>query len=207
MLNINKPVFCEWNLRVNNRYTGELLYSELGENIVVYPGRQTVIQSCFNLAPSAIIAMAIGACATVAAATDTRLNYEHILDNFRYTLTDTNGNPLVPADVITSLFTDGLGNTYYKAITMQAQVNGATTGNANQPVQEYGLVSATNWGSGSITYGGSFTGLVSKCPSSPFGTAAQGSAQSTLLFNHYIGDSPIILTSDIVLTIDVTIRV
>ena len=180
------PMWVIWNLKQINA-NGVVVHEETKENIVVDNGRADVLNLLFGLGASAVlIAMGAGACATAAVHTDSRLNYEYTMtantpSTNRYTLTDTNGNLLTSADVVSINQTDGLGNNYYREIIVQATIPLGDP-NVGQPFQEYGLFTAV------------------ACPGTPTGT-------SGTMFNHLVANSAIIKDNSTQIVVQITLRV
>lgn len=182
MISFTNPTHAEWRLVHSVKETGEVLYdSGWVTNVVTDNGRNMTANCVFGLSASAtLVALGAGACSTTAVHTDTRLNYEHILNAQRKTLTNTSGALLTNSDVGAASFSDSFGEPYYKKITIQSVYDGSVDSNVNQPFQEFGLFTTT---------------ALPATPTSTSGTC----------WNHLVNGSPITLTSSTVLTIQVTV--
>lgn len=177
---VRPVVLAQWHIKAINE-CGEVVHEEKKENLIVKTGRADVLQLLFDLSGVALNAMGAGACSTAATVDDTRLNYEHILNPTRKDLTNTDGDPLDVADIVDETYTDGLGNTYYKKLVLQATYAAGDLNNGH-PFQEYGLFSTAT------------------LPGTPTGT-------SGVMFNHLVAASPISKDATITLLVIVTLRV
>lgn len=178
---MQNSVKARWKIIHTDDETGEVLYCEESPNVVVDGGRALTANCLFGLSASGVlVALGAGACSTAAAHTDTHLNYEHILNATRKTLTNSSSALLTSADIVTTSFSDGYGEPYYKKIVVMSVFTGASDNNVNQPFQEFGLFTTTT------------------LPGTP--TSSSGT-----LWNHYISASPVTLTSTTTLSVLITI--
>jgi len=178
---MHSSIAAFWRIIHTDNITGEVLYESEDKNVVVDNGRALNAYDVFGLGASAtVIALGAGACSTAAVHTDSHLNYEHILNATRKTLTNTSGAALTTPDVVSTSFTDSFSEPYYRKITVQSVFNGASDGNVNQPFQEFGLFTTT------------------VLPGTPSGT-------SGTMYNHFVANSAVILTSTTTLTVQCTI--
>lgn len=153
-----------------------------GHNLVVNTGRTQLLSLAFVPSASSIggfYYLGVGASATAAAVTDTRLTYELIGNATRKTLTNTNGNQPTSADIQLETITVS-GCTFYEKIVLQATYT-TGDGNNNNTFNEYGVFTSAT------------------LPVSPTGT-------SGTMFNHYIDSNPAFKASTNQVQIAVTIR-
>ena len=105
----------------------------------------------------------IGASATAAAVTDTRLTYELVGNLTRKTLLDSNNNPVSTGAIQLQTIVVG-GITFYEFIVLQATYL-TTDGNNNNTFAEYGIFdSATLPGTPTSTSGTMFNHLIDPNP-------------------------------------------
>lgn len=177
------PICCTWDISHIVTESEFLLYKESDKrNLVTTVGKDDVLALILALDGSGpIIAGAAGACSTAADASDTHLNYEHILNSQRMTLTNTSDLPLSSSDIQSDVVTID-GCEYTRKIVVRYRYDGSTDANVNQPFQEYALMS-------SITLPGTPTGV------------------SGTMFNHYVAAAPIVLESTTTIIVDITIRI
>lgn len=171
----NKVVWEDPKIRLNENF-----------NVITDTGKQMMWSTIFGLTGSGtFLTMAYGASSASAVHTDTHLTYEHILDGTRIPLTNQSATQMTQGSVVSlSTFTDSSFSpaiSYYTAATVMGTINGATSLNVNQPIQEFGIASNT------------------ACPGTPTGT-------SGTLFNHYILGASTTLTSTTTLQIIVIFR-
>jgi hypothetical protein len=131
MMRDNVAYLVEWELIHTDNYSGMVLHHGEGKNLITKDGRQEALELLFGLG-SAFTALCAGACSASALVTDSRLNYEHILNATRkaLTVTSVSDDEYVDPDS---------GVTFYKKITASASYDGSTDSNANQPFQEFGV--------------------------------------------------------------------
>lgn len=181
----SSPMWVIWNIKAIR--DDVIIHEETKENIVVDNGRADILNLIFGLGASAVmVALGAGACSTAAAHTDAHLNYEYTMTastptNDRYPLTNTSGALLTSGDITNISVTDGLGNTYYRQIVVQATIP-ITDPNVGQPFQEYGLFSSV------------------ACPATPTST-------SGTMFNHLVATSAIIKDGSTQIVVQITLRV
>ena len=162
--------------------TGEILQQQESGNLILNIGRDEVLKLLFGFSGSSpFISLAAGACSTAADVDDLGLNYEHILNATRKTLTNTSDAPLSASDIQTEEVVVS-GTTYYRKVVARASYDGATDGNVYQPFQEFGLANTVT------------------LPATPTST-------SGVLLNHYVSLDPTILNPDTTIVVDTTIRV
>lgn len=144
---------CEWTIRVEDAFTGEITYESTNTNLVVKTGRELALVDIFGLtASTAIIAGMVGASSTAATVDDDRLIHEHLGNATRKPLTNNLDVGLTAADIEDVVYVDPIsGVTFYKKLTVKYSY-GTSDGNNGQPFREYGLNS-------SITLPGTPTGL------------------------------------------------
>lgn len=181
---IKKPesalIYGEWHPKLIRTATGEILKEEFGHNLIVISGRQLMMGGILGLTSATWIALGIGPSATPATVNDTRLTYELIGNANRKSLTSVINppNPLsYGTDVILNNYTDPAGNLYYAQCSCRGTYVGATDGNMNQPVQEFGLFTTAT------------------LPGTPTGT-------SGTMLNHFIAQNQYELTVDVTLIVD-----
>lgn len=177
---ISVPLLGQWNIQKVKTDTGEVLYEETSENVVVKVGRGELLKLIFNLSGSTFLFMAAGPCSTAATVNDTKMTYEHILNATRKSLTNTSDVALTAGDVVDET-TVVSGVTYYKKIVVRTKYLGVSDSNVNHPFQEYGLFSTAT------------------LPGTP--TGASGN-----MLNHYVAASPIVLDNLTTLIINLTLR-
>lgn len=175
------PFLGQWHIKAENIYTGETIYEEFSHNVVVKTGRAMVLELIAGTPTATSMPhMGIGASSTAATVNDTRLVHELIGNASRKTTTDSSGGSRDASDIQDEQITID-GCTFYKKLTLQAVYNGATDGNQNQPVREYGLFST--W----------------ILPGTPTGT-------SGTMYNRFVAANTIILDSSTVLTVNMILR-
>lgn len=176
-----RPILVEWAIK--KEYVDGTVEQSKGHNLVVNDGRTRVLSLAF--VPSASTGLGgfywlgVGASATPAAVTDTRLTYELIGNATRKFLTNTNGNTPSTGDIQLETVTVS-GCTFYEKLVLQA-IYQTTDGNNNNTFNEYGIFT---------------TGTLPGSPTSSSGT----------MFNHYIDPSPATKSSLNTVTAVVTIR-
>ncbi len=185
---------CLWECRTYRVFPGEaeLRYDEKGNvlneiiwedpkikegknfNVVTDTGRQLMLNTLYALSGSGSISfMAFGASATAPLHTDDRLTHELIADGTRPQLLNSAGTALTSASTTITTYNDTSYSptySYYAQTVTLGQINGATSLNVNQPIQEVGQATAA------------------ACPGTPTGT-------SGVIFNHYVFGSPTTLDS------------
>lgn len=143
-------------------------------NIVTDTGRQLMLNSLFALAGSGSISFAcFGASSTTAVHTQDSLVHELIADGTRPRLLNSAGGTLTSASTTITTYNDTSYTptySYYAQTVVLGQINGATSLNVNQPIQEIGMNT-------SVT-----------CPATPSGI-------SGVMFNRYVFGSATILDS------------
>lgn len=174
------PLVCSWKIKAWRPETGEIVHEEEAKNIVVKVGKDDMLRLLFGLSGSSYVALAAGACSTAATVDDTQLNYEHILNPSRKSLTNTSDVALSASDIASEDYTEDTCD-FHKKITVRGVYE---TGDANNghPFQEYGL----------------FTTDV--LPATPT------SAQPTM-FNHFVAATPITKDASTEIVVDITVRV
>lgn len=134
-------------------------------NVMTDNGRLLILDTLFGLSGSAHpMFMGFGASATAASHLDTRLTHELIADSNRPTITDSAGATLSTSATVLSTYTDTSytpNYVYYTTGTVMGTINGATSLNVNNPIQEIGIFS------------------LRPCPGTPTGT-------SGIALNHYV---------------------
>ena len=132
---------CEWVIRVEDAFTGEITYeSDPHRNLVVKGGRDLALRDIFGLtASTAVIAGCVGACSTAATVNDTTLAYEHIGNATRKALTNTSDAALTSSDIADVVYVDPITSvTFYKKLPIKYSYL-TSDGNINQPFREYSL--------------------------------------------------------------------
>lgn len=165
--------------------TGEIVYYEKKENLVVNTGRAEVLAFISNIITGSASAqpfpwLCAGACSTAATVTDTRLNYELRGNATRVAITNISSTAVTRANFNTATNVIG-GVTYYMNVVYQG-VYGANDGNNLQPFQEYAL------------------NTIGVLPTTP-------TATSGVIFNHLIASAPLIKTDQIILTVNLTLYI
>lgn len=175
---------AEWNIKAIR--DGEVIHEEDKVNLIVDNGRENMLNQLFGFTASGTVnAMAAGACSTAAVATDYRLGYEHILNGTRKTLTDSSSGTVGYSDIVSEVYTDGLGNVYRKKIVVVGTFP-ASDMNNNQPFREYALMTSLS------------------VPINPTPTVYQ---QTGIMFNHLVAGSSIIKDSSTEIVVTVTLRI
>lgn len=184
-MQIIKPIYISWmkrELEVNEfgENTGVILSEVEGENLVTNDGRDLLFKCLFMLAASAgVVSIGVGASATAAVVTDSRLTHELIYNPTRKPLTNTSGAALTSADIVSDPVTISTVN-YYKKVVCQGEWLSGDLNNGNQ-FAEYGLFTTAT------------------LPGTPTGT-------SGIMFNHYIDPAPTIKTALNAIQLQITIR-
>lgn len=159
---------------------GNVVSDHEATNIVVNTGREQTFRNLFAVGASGpFIAMGVGASATSANVTDTRLTYELIGNPSRKLLFDKTNGSLDNADIESETVAIS-GVTYYRKLVVQSTWDSTDSNNGNQ-FAEYGIFTTTT------------------LPGSPTGT-------SGVMFNHFIDPAPIQKTASNSVTAQVTIR-
>lgn len=154
-------------------------------NVVLDDGRAFMLNSLFALAGSGSISfMCFGASSTTAVHTQDRLVHELIADGTRARLLNSAGTTLTNASTTITTYNDTSYTptySYYAQTVVLGQINGATSLNVNNPIQEVGMNN------------------VAACPSTP--TDISGT-----MFNRYVFGSPTILDSSTLYQVIVTLH-
>lgn len=154
-------------------------------NVVTDNGRALMLNTLFALSGSGSISfMAFGASATAANHTDTRLTHELIADGTRPQLVNSSGTALTSASTTITTYNDTTYTptySYYAQTVVMGQINGATSLNVNNPIQEVGMNTTL------------------ATPATPTGT-------SGTMFNHYVFGSPTTLDSSTLFQAIVTLH-
>lgn len=152
-----------------------------GPNVVVNAGKDSLLRLLFALTgsgTSSAICCAAGSSATAAAVTDTQLNYEHIANGTRKTLTNTSGAALSPSDIESGSYLIS-GITYTRRLVCQAVWDSADL-NIGATFREYALATNIN------------------CPGTPTGTSGS-------IFNRYVDAQNIVKTGGNSITIQISV--
>lgn len=155
-------------------------------NALLSTGIQMVFNTIFALAGSgSFLTMAYGASSTAATSAQTRLIYELVADGTRVSLTNQTATQMTSGTVVSAnVFVDTTYTpniSYGSQAVVMATINGTTTLNQNQPVNEVGIASAT------------------ACPANP-------TATSGVLLDRYVLGSTSTLVPGVTVQIIVTFR-
>jgi hypothetical protein len=167
-----RPILCEWKITTTPVDEDGNLIPEKASvteqtNLVVNTGRTRLMSLAF--VPSASAAggfyfLGVGASATVAAVTDTRLTYELIGNPTRQTLLNSNNGTVNTGNIQLLTIVVG-GVTFYEFLQLQATYL-TNDGNNLNTFAEYGIFdSATLPGSPTSTSGTMFNHLIDPNPS------------------------------------------
>lgn len=154
-------------------------------NVVTDTGRALMLNTLFALSGSGSVSfMAFGASSTSALHTQDRLVHELIADGTRPRLLNSSGTTLTSASTTITTYNDTSYSptySYYAQTVVLGQINGATSLNVNNPIQEVGM------------------NTTAACPSTP--TDLSGT-----MFNRYVFGSPTILDSSTLFQTIVTLH-
>lgn len=143
-------------------------------NVITDGGRTLLAKNLLSLSGSGFpLFFNYGASATAASHLDTRLTHELIADSTRPALTNSDSSALSSASTTTTTYTDTSytpSYVYYVQTIVKGSVNGGSSLNVNQPIQEVGMNTSA------------------ACPGTPTGT-------SGIQFNHYVFGSATTLDS------------
>ena len=182
MQHTGRPILVEWAIQKD--YQDGTQSVSKGHNLVVNDGRTRILSLAF--VPSASTGLGgfywlgVGASATPATVTDTRLTYELIGNPTRKFLTNTNGITPTTGNIQLETVTVS-GCTFYEKLVLQA-IYSTTDGNNSNTFNEYGIFTTAT------------------LPGSPTST-------SGTMFNHYIDPSPATKSALNTVTAVVTIRI
>lgn len=168
-----------WHVIFTDINTGEVVHEEEKDNLVVDTGRADILNLIFGLSASSVmIAGGVGASATAADYTDTRLTHELIYDSSRKLLTNTSGVSLTSSDVV--LDPTVIGSCTFREKIVVQYVYEAPDANDGNQFAEFGLFSST------------------ALPATPTST-------SGVMLNHLVISSPFTKSASLTCTVRISI--